>query len=150
MEAGKPGRPGQPGESGRGGAGGTGGRGGDPSGTGGQGGPGGTGGETRDQSSQRLGLGNRSRTRWVVLVWTVLVMAGLLGGGYLLASKTSDNSETTRAVCALKQNVARRGQQSNDFLHAHPNGVPGIARAVIVKSIHDTRQTNRALRGLKC
>jgi hypothetical protein len=164
MEAGQRGKPGQAGESGRGGAGGTGGRGGDPSGTGGQGGPGGSGGETIAQNNKRLGLGNRKRTRGFILMCAVLIMAGLLSGAYVLAARVSDNTDdtdklarvtqqlqgTTLALCALRDDVERRVQSSQNFLAEHPNGIPGIPARTLRDSINNQQRTIDALSILKC
>lgn len=62
----------------------------------------------------------------------------------------AETKRNTDALCTLRGNLEKRGQQSNDFLRQFPNGVPGISRAVIVKSVRDTRQTIHALSGLKC
>lgn len=67
-----------------------------------------------------------------------------------ISAQADRNAIAGRALCTLRQNLERRGQQGNQFLREHPNGFSGISRAVIVKSIRDTRGTVRALNDLKC
>jgi hypothetical protein len=88
--------------------------------------------------------------RYRVTVALMLAVAAMSTSIFLLAKQSSDNARATSALCALRANLARRGQQANDFLHEHPNGALGIPPGVIVKSIRDTRQTLRALRVLRC
>lgn len=80
----------------------------------------------------------------------VLAVAAITTSIFLIAKQASDNATATQALCALRANLERRGEQSNDFLRENPTGAGGISRAVIVKSIRDTRQTLHALRPLKC
>lgn len=67
-----------------------------------------------------------------------------------ISTQAHRNTVAASALCTLRHNLERRGQQGNDFLREHPNGLDGITRAVIVKSIRDTRASVRALNNLKC
>lgn len=91
----------------------------------------------------------RHTLKFLVTLGVVGAVA-LFGGGYRLALQTSDNKQTTRALCALKDDVKRRAQSSRDYLTAHPNGAPGIPAKVIRDGIVNQQRTVDALRGLKC
>lgn len=86
-----------------------------------------------------------------LLAVAVAVLAVLYGLALSqISGQANDNAVTGRALCALRSNLEKRGDQSNDFLREHPNGAGNIPPAVIVKSIRDTRSTLHALRILKC
>lgn len=90
------------------------------------------------------------RLRILAALCAVLIAAGLVGGGYLLAAQTSDNTTTTLALCALKEDLQRRVKTGRDFLAAHPNGIPGIPVKTIKDGITNQQRTIDSLRILKC
>lgn len=56
------------------------------------------------------------------------------------------------AVCALRTDLIRRVHDSQQFLDAHPQGLPkaGISRADIERSIQGQKDTIHALRVADC
>lgn len=85
-----------------------------------------------------------------LLALALIGAAALLGAGYLLAQKTSDNTTTKVALCALRDDVQQRVTSSETFLTAHPNGIAGISRADIVDGIRNQKRTIQALSVLQC
>lgn len=88
--------------------------------------------------------------RYRLTVAAGLAVLALATSVFALAKRQADNERATRALCALRDNLKHRGDQGVAFLRENPHGSGGISRAVIVKSIRDTRGTLRALRPLHC
>lgn len=90
------------------------------------------------------------RTTIVMVVAAVVIAGGLVVGGYLLASRTSENNQTTRALCALRDDIKRRVKTSQEYLADHPNGAPGIPAKLVRDGIQNQQRTVEALHDLKC
>jgi hypothetical protein len=85
-----------------------------------------------------------------VLVVAVITI-GNVGFGLLLLKRVgSDADATTRAICALRQDLERRVDSSQTILTDHPKGIAGIPAATIRKGISDQKRTIKALSGLDC
>lgn len=76
-------------------------------------------------------------TLWVVLV-------GSLYWQY------TDMRNTTNSLCALRDGLESRVAESEQFLKAHPNGIPGISKQDITRSIVNQKLTISALSALNC
>lgn len=87
------------------------------------------------------------RFRWTselaVLVGVVIVIAGVFK-----VYQTADNVH--KAVCALRADRVKSIEESVKFVHQHPNGIPGISRADIERSIEQQRVTVRAFSFADC
>jgi hypothetical protein len=59
-------------------------------------------------------------------------------------------SETHGALCALKEDLATRHKNGQEFLKNHPHGIEGISRETIKQSLEAQRDTLRALSDLTC
>lgn len=83
----------------------------------------------------------------IVTLGAVVALGGVFAG-ILDVYQTSEN--THKAVCALRAERIRGVQSSLRFLHEHPDGIPGISRADILRSIDTQRETVRAFRFADC
>lgn len=54
------------------------------------------------------------------------------------------------ALCVFRDDLARRIDQTRDFLADHPNGIPGIDGGVLRNSLKNQQQTLDALSVLRC
>jgi hypothetical protein len=78
-----------------------------------------------------------------VVVGLVIVTAGVL--------KVYQTAEQAHhAICALRQERIEGVQGSREFLRLHPEGIPGISRADILRSIKQQQETVRAFRFADC
>lgn len=100
---------------------------------------------------------NAQRIRRLMILVTVgmlvLAVVELAAGGLAVKVALDESSQadkTTQALCTLDQNAAGRIQDSQNFLEAHPNGVAGISRSVIVAGIVRDKKTVTALAVLRC
>jgi hypothetical protein len=57
---------------------------------------------------------------------------------------------TNRALCNFYFDLDRRKQGTQDFINAHPNGIPGISRADLDRSLASQQATLVSLSELKC
>lgn len=85
---------------------------------------------------------NRASTAAVV-VGVVLVV-----GGVFKVYQTADNVH--RSLCALRAERIRGIVNGKKFLQEHPQGIPGISRADILRSIETQKETVRAFRFADC
>jgi hypothetical protein len=92
----------------------------------------------------------------VVLVLGVALLGGVIGVRSYLGERedtqirqlVQENRRLARegeqahdAICALRNDLARRVQTSRDFLKDNPTGIPGLPAAVISRSIRDQDRT---------
>lgn len=73
-----------------------------------------------------------------------LIVIGAVAFVYLKEHRTQT------ALCALRVDVEKRIESSQNFLLENPNGTPGISVAVIRSSIMNSERTVKALSGLTC
>lgn len=57
-------------------------------------------------------------------------------------------SVSLRALCAFKQDLSGRIESYEDFIKAHPNGIPGISIGTLKTSLFNQRATLSSLRVL--
>lgn len=91
--------------------------------------------------------------RFAVAAFVLSLVLFLAVGGitiYVLSLKSNEGAETHAAVCALTADLEARTQSSRDFLHDHPNGIPGIPATTIRESIHNQKRTIDALSVVSC
>ena len=88
-----------------------------------------------------------SWTDFVVGVALVIVLAGTFAG-VLKVYQTADQAH--QAICALREERVDGIKSAQRFLHKHPQGIPGISRADIQRSIETQKQTVRAFRFADC
>lgn len=106
--------------------------------------------ETVQEALQR----SLRRLQWITVgLFALLIALGVLG--YVDAQSKRDDlrqatAATTAALCALRHDLEVRVQSSRDFLAEHPDGIPGISRAAIEKSIRDQTRTIDTLSNLVC
>jgi hypothetical protein len=65
-------------------------------------------------------------------------------------ARTSEGRQAHDAICALKGDLARRIEASQDFLAAHPTGIDGISATDISLSIANQQLTLDALSPVRC
>ncbi len=58
--------------------------------------------------------------------------------------------ETHSALCAFKHDLLRRHDDGAVFLIKHPDGIPGISRADIERSLSNQQATLDSLAALDC
>lgn len=78
-----------------------------------------------------------------VLVGLIIVTAGVFK-----VYQTAE--EAHHAICALRTERIQGVRESKKFLVEHPQGIPGISRADILRSIHQQQGTVRAFRFADC
>ena len=78
-----------------------------------------------------------------VLVGLVIVLAGVFK-----VYQTADQAHD--AICALRQERIQGVADAKKFLSEHPQGIPGVSRADILRSIHTQEETVRAFRFADC
>lgn len=83
-----------------------------------------------------------------LLVAATVVLYVVLGTVVFLNYRSSDT--TNDALCALRGDLERRVEQSQQFLIEHPNGVGGIPAATIRQGLVNQQHTIHALRKLSC
>jgi hypothetical protein len=76
----------------------------------------------------------------VVMAWQIKATRDLAAQG----------EEAHVALCALRVDLERRVQASQDFLREHPEGIPGIPTATIKQGIDNQKKTIDALGFLEC
>lgn len=94
-----------------------------------------------------------------VLIAATIVLYLMLGGVVAFVYIDSANrradienlaEDTAGALCSVRADLQRRVDNSKQFLLEHPEGIPSIPPAVILKSIADTESTVEALSELEC
>jgi len=93
------------------------------------------------------------------LVWLVvalyLIQAGVSVYFFLAARDQREKLavvavSTARGLCAIRHDAENSVQQSQDFLKDHPNGIPGISRKLLLRSIAQQQALADNLAGIKC
>lgn len=92
---------------------------------------------------------------WWKQVLAVVVAAVLL---FNLSANTAETQrqlealalENHTALCTFKADIERRFDAGQKFLEQHPQGIEGITREDIKRSLEAQRSTLRALRVLDC
>ena len=94
------------------------------------------------------------RTWWIehlneliVIVGAIVILAGVFAG-VLRVWQTAE--EAHHAICALRHEREQAIIDAKKFLSEHPQGIPGITRADIERSIGTQEQTVRAFRFADC
>lgn len=85
---------------------------------------------------------------WVLVV--VFSIGGLLVGKKEVTQIRRDELLALRALCTERNSFDQSIRATEDFLKTHPNGIPGISRAVILRGLHQTEQARRALADIHC
>jgi hypothetical protein len=152
--AGEPGKPGEPPIGQQGGRGGEGGKGGagEPEGGGGKGGAGGRGatGRAGPQGPQgEQGAGGKWYRR-ALSAWIVLFTAVVIWQVGQNRDHAREGQQAHDAICALKGDLVRRIEASQDFLAKHPNGIDGISATDISINIANQQLTLDALSPVRC
>lgn len=68
----------------------------------------------------------------------------------LIKRTDASSDESHRALCAFRSDLDTRIKAGKDFLKAHPNGIPGISRADIERSLQGQESTLDTLHFLRC
>lgn len=94
-----------------------------------------------------------TRTK-ALIVLLVFVFAGAVYADvsvFILGGRVASNqSRETQALCAFRDDVQRRMDETSAFLRAHPHGIPGITAATLRAGVDNERHTIRALSPLDC
>jgi hypothetical protein len=85
--------------------------------------------------------------RWLNVVAYLALSLALLAGVYRVETTTR---ATHSALCAFKVDLERRVQAGEEFLAENPEGVPGISRESIQRSLDSQKSTLLALASLDC
>lgn len=88
-----------------------------------------------------------------VVLW--ILVAAIAAGGLVVvkrqqAAARRDEVLAIRALCAQRHNYDESIRSTQSFLRAHPHGIPGISRAVFLRSLRLTRQARAALADIHC
>lgn len=89
-------------------------------------------------------------------VTVAILLAGSLAFGSvilavgLMRHTDEEAKQTTAALCALRHDLQRRVQSSEQLLATHPQGIADIPAATIRKGIAEQKRTIGALSGLDC
>jgi len=83
----------------------------------------------------------------VLLIGVIIVLTGSFAAA-LRVYQTADQAHD--AICALRAERIRGVHSTTAFLKEHPQGIPGISRADLVRSIETQKQTVRAFRFADC
>lgn len=83
----------------------------------------------------------------VVVIGVILILAGTIAG-ILKVYSLADQAH--HAVCALRQERINGIKSTKKFIHDHPEGIPGISRTDLERSIQQQQQTVRAFRFADC
>jgi type II secretory pathway pseudopilin PulG len=81
-----------------------------------------------------------------IFLYVIVILAGTWG--WYVNKQESD--QNTSALCALRQDLERRANASEDFLARNPHGLLGISPGDLQKSIADTQRSIVALSSLHC
>lgn len=98
--------------------------------------------------------GNVGGAAWLVIA-VVCVCFTAIAWGIRKNSLTADTAqraalEARRALCVQRANYGESIRATADFLIAHPQGIPGISRAVLIRSLHTERANYDALKDVEC
>jgi len=85
---------------------------------------------------------------WIILSVGVILILGGTFAGVLKVYQTADQAHD--AVCALRAERLKGVHSTQQFLREHPQGIPGISRADLLRSIQTQKQTVRAFRFADC
>ena len=101
-----------------------------------------------------------SKLEEVILEWWKPVVIVILAATLLFFNAASNSAtqkrledvatQTHTALCALNDDIERRVTVSLEFLEKHPQGIQGISREDIKRSLDSQRSTLRALEVLDC
>jgi hypothetical protein len=82
------------------------------------------------------------------LVIATVVVYIVVGGIAYLTHKEAEKANN--ALCALREDIAKRVIQGQSFLLTHPQGFAGISAGALKLSIENERRTLDSLAGLPC
>lgn len=85
---------------------------------------------------------------WVLIV--VLAIGGLLVGKQEVTQIKHDEALALRALCTERGNYDQSIRATKAFLKTHPNGIPGISRAVLEQGLRSAEQARAALNDVNC
>lgn len=92
-------------------------------------------------------------------VWfsAVFAIVALIVLGVLFAVRASDlrkldelTRSTNQALCTFRLDLERRTDLTAQFLEDHPEGIPGVSRADLIRSLTNQQATLESLSDLKC
>jgi len=86
-------------------------------------------------------------TDGVVALGVGLILVGIIVGVWKVY-ETADNAH--KAICALRADRIQSIEDGKAFLRRHPDGIPGITRSDIQRSIDQQEVTVRAFRFADC
>lgn len=84
---------------------------------------------------------------FIVALGIIIVLAGSFAA-VLRVYETADQAHN--AICALRQERIDGVRDGKKWLAEHPNGIPGITRDDVLRSIHTQQETVRAFRFANC
>lgn len=92
------------------------------------------------------------RRAWANLALISLLVTAGLGAYYLqkIHDIAEKNTQARRALCALRDDLDKRIEGSQNFLDEHPNGIPGIPASLIRQGLSNSRRTRETLEVLDC
>lgn len=93
------------------------------------------------------------RTHWVgilLILAAACAALSLVGAFVVRAQVAAENGKANIALCALRADLERRVEASEDFLDAHPEGFAGITAAQIRMGVQNSKRTIEALSILDC
>lgn len=80
----------------------------------------------------------------------LMLVIGLFAGMVRVELLARDGGEAHEALCELRADLERRADSLVSFIEAHPQGIPGISRTELERSLSNQRQTLQSLVDLSC
>ena len=78
-------------------------------------------------------------------IGAIATLAALGVSGYAIVHKDHRLENALHALCALQDDLERRVIQGQIFIEKHPNGVAGISRTDLERSIENQQRTLSAI-----
>lgn len=97
------------------------------------------------------------RFAWLSWFSVAVCAASLALFAYTFQQRASDQAQveelarqTNEALCTFKADLERRYLAGVEFLDRNPDGIPGVSRADIARSLSNQKATLEALATLEC
>lgn len=82
-----------------------------------------------------------------LFVFILTVLGFVIQRNHQLAA---EGAQAHHVLCVVKSDYRQRLLDGEQFLRDHPNGIPGIPKAVIQNSVFNQRRTYEAMGSLSC
>lgn len=105
-----------------------------------------------ERSNGEETVADELRRRLKRLLWATIILYGVViivsaVGWWITHQQTN---QTHNALCTFKDDLQKRIDGTQAFLVRYPNGLDGLSKADLVKSIRDQKSTIESLDSLNC